>query len=439
LTVKQKHGDLRELALHIAHFTVSLQAVYADLRVAERCRTAENDDGAEEMMEIAIRYGESEIAVRVSPDRLVEVRRQTEPHAVADQAGLVASALETPADFPPLRQALTPDDHVAIVADAHLPDLEELLVPIVEHICAAGVIPGRITVVVSSVPEGFPAQLAGVAVEQHDPNNRNRLAYVATTAGGRRVYLNRTVVEADQVVVLTEVRHDPRGGLTDGPAALFPELSDAATRAELRQERSARTADEAKEVCWLLGMQFCLSVIAGAYGGIHCVISGPMESMVLARKTIKSHWVAEMDRPADLVIASLNGPALAQTMSDFTAALTHASGVADSGGIVVLLADAAPHIGPGLQGASESDSPAAARKRLNADVHDDYREAVQWLRACHRHRVMVLSRWDDELAEDLFATPIHSVAEIQRLIDRAERLTILPDANRLFVQVLSRE
>jgi Lactate racemase N-terminal domain len=413
-----------------------LQAVYADRRVAMWVTTPDNDDGNEESMEIAIRYGESEVVVRADADRLVPVRRQAEPHAVADPANLVSSALESPVDFPPLRQALTPDDHVAIVVDAGLPDLESLLVPIVEHICAAGVIPGRITVVVASLPDEYPNQLAGVTVERHDPEDRNRLAYVATTAGDRRVYLNRTVVEADQVVVLTEVRHDPRGGLTGGPAALFPELSDAATRAELRDERSAKTADEAKEVCWLLGMQFCLSVIAGAYGGIHAIISGPLESLTLARKAIKNNWVGEADRTADLVIASLNGAA---TMVDFAAALTHASGIAEPGGIIVLLTDASPNVGSGLSGVCQSDSPAAARKQLDAEIHEDYREAVQWLRAVHRHRVMVQSRWEDDLVEDLFATPIQNASQIQRLIDAADHFSILPDANRLFARVPSSE
>jgi len=35
----------------------------------------------------------------------------------------------------------------------------------------------------------------------------------------------------------------------------------------------------------------------------------------------------------------------------------------------------------------------------------------------------------------LFATPIHTPAEVQRLIDAAETVLFLPDAHKMFVEV----
>ncbi len=387
-------------------------------------------------MEFLIRYGQSEVTLHTDAGRLVELQRRATPTAAADPPRLVRDALEAPIGFPALRQALTPDDHVAIVADTTLLNLEELIVPIVEHICAAGVDPGRVTVVVAADSGEMPERIAGVTLERHDPTEIKRLAYVATTAGGRRIYLNRTVVEAEQTVVLAEVRHDPRGGLTGGMAALFPALSDTATIAELRDKRSAETADEAKEVCWLFGLPFFVNVIAGAEGGVHQIVTGPIDSLALARKAIKSLWVAEVENTADLVIACL---ATASTVAEFAAALTHAASVASPGGVIVLLTDALPDLGSGLAGAREFDSPSAARKQLDAELHEDYREAVQWLRMVHRHRVMVLSRWDEELVEDLFATPLQHAGQVQKLLDAAESCIVIPDANRLYAHVATTE
>ena len=45
-------------------------------------------------------------------------------------------------------------------------------------------------------------------VEVHDPSDRKRLAYLATTKQGHRIYLNRTAVDADQLVVLTRRDYD---------------------------------------------------------------------------------------------------------------------------------------------------------------------------------------------------------------------------------------
>lgn len=383
-------------------------------------------------MEFLIDYGQSQVKLRAEPSQFVGLKRAARPAAEANPSRLVACALESPEGFPPLRLALTPDDHVAIVADPGLAELELLLVPIVEHVCLAGVNPSRIKVVMPSSHDAAD-RLAGVMVERHDPTDRNRLAYVATTAAGRRVYLNRTVVEADQVIVLAEVRHDPRGGLTGGSTAIFPALSDAATQSELRHERNAKTADEAKEVSWLFGSPFFLSVIAGEGDGIHAIIGGPGESIAQARKAVKRFWIADAERSADLVLASITGRDGRQSMAELAAALTHAAAVTQPDGVIVLLTDAAPRLGTGLSGIGQMESAAAARKSLDPKQHEDFREATQWLRVVNRHRVLVLSQWEDEMVEDLFATPIRSGAEVQRLIDRAKEILVIADANRLYV------
>src|SRR6185436_12624324 len=108
-----------------------------------------------------------------------------------------------PVGFEPLRRALTPDDHVAVVVDDKLPHLAELLSGLLEHLVSAGVKPEAVTLVLvpGAKRQGFiddlPDEYADVRVETHDPADAKRHAYLATTKGGRRVYLNRTFLEAD--------------------------------------------------------------------------------------------------------------------------------------------------------------------------------------------------------------------------------------------------
>ena len=71
-----------------------------------------------------------------------------------------------------------------------------------------------------------------MTAETHDPTDRKKLAYLATTKAGRRVYLNRTLVEADFVVVLTGRGYDPLTGYAGAEAAIFPALADEETLAE---------------------------------------------------------------------------------------------------------------------------------------------------------------------------------------------------------------
>ena len=52
------------------------------------------------------------------------------PAPLADPTAAVRAALDAPLHYPPLRRALTPDDHVAVLVDEDLPHLARLLVPL---------------------------------------------------------------------------------------------------------------------------------------------------------------------------------------------------------------------------------------------------------------------------------------------------------------------
>src|SRR5438132_7837423 len=99
-------------------------------------------------MQVLLRYGNVEFDAHVEADRHIEAKRPHIPQRHSVPSELVRTAVDAPNGFPPLRQALTPDDHVAIVVDSNLPDLEALLTPLAESVCSAGVAPGRITIVI---------------------------------------------------------------------------------------------------------------------------------------------------------------------------------------------------------------------------------------------------------------------------------------------------
>src|SRR6478609_6918088 len=96
-------------------------------------------------MQVSIDYGRDRLTVEVAAERLVALDRPVPPPAVADPAVTVRAALETPLRYPPLRKALTPDDHVTVVIDERLPRLAELVTAVVDHIASAGVAPEAVT------------------------------------------------------------------------------------------------------------------------------------------------------------------------------------------------------------------------------------------------------------------------------------------------------
>src|SRR6516225_5238947 len=94
-------------------------------------------------MRIAMDCGLDRLEFEVAEDKLIPGPQP--PPALPDPAAAVRAALESPFGFPPLRRALTPDDHVTIVVDEELPHLAGLLTPILDHVTAAGVTPEAIT------------------------------------------------------------------------------------------------------------------------------------------------------------------------------------------------------------------------------------------------------------------------------------------------------
>src|SRR5262249_6120090 len=158
----------------------------------------------------------------------------------------------------------------AIVLDEHLPRLAQLLTPLLEHVVSARVSPELITLLCPSPAsrqewlDELPDAFQETRLEVHDPRNRKKLSYLATTRHGRRLYLTRTAVDADQLIVLGGRRYDPQLGYSGAAGAFYPALSDEATQQELASELSLAAPggepwpvqQEAIEVAWLLGAPF---------------------------------------------------------------------------------------------------------------------------------------------------------------------------------------
>lgn len=381
-------------------------------------------------------------ALSVPPDRAVALHRAPVVAPTASAAELVRDALEKPFGFEPLRRALTPDDRVTIVADTRLPHFADMLVEVLKHLESAGVGPAHVTVVTApGMPQTWiddlPDEFADVTAETHDPADAKRHAYLATTKGGRRLYLNRSLVEADFAILLTGRRYDPHSGYAGGEAAVFPALSNEETRTELAGEFTTDALNaiggEAAEVAWLLGTPFLIQVIEGEGDTVQEVVGGLYDSAAEGVRRQDARWSGTVDAEAETVIAAVSGTSPEVTFLDLAKAAATAARVVQKGGRIALLTTVSPDLGPGAQLLRSLDGPTGAKKLLEKEKPDDWAAAALWVYAAKRASIFLASGYPDDVAEELFATPIRTPSEAQRLIDTGGRVLLIPDAHKMTV------
>lgn len=347
----------------------------------------------------------------------VVARGVTSSDSTAAPRELLRTALASPIGLnAPLRRALVPDDHAVVVVDESLPHVGELVSELLSHLMGGEVQPSAITLLVAP-PSGqqpwvdeLPDEFGDVHVEVHDPADVKKVAYLHTTQAGRRVYLNRTLVEAEFVVVLSGRRFDAKSGYAGAESALFPMLSNLETRTEFADKPADPdgTRQEATTVAWHLGAPMFVQVIEGPGDTIAEVVAGLPESAKTGIQRQDAHWRGTVDSTVDLVILTANGgervnsAALRQAVSLGLSCLS-------GDGRLVLITDAPSDSATGLEST--------------------------WAESDLTPHIYIAAGWDEDVIETLSATALGSAGELQRLIDAADRVIVIPDADRTLITV----
>jgi hypothetical protein len=312
------------------------------------------------------------------------------PAALPDLYTATLVALETPFGFPPLRQAITPDDHITIVVGDDLHGIDPLLQALRETLQAAGVAADAITVLRSN---------------SYNPEERSELAYLATTKDGERVYLARPIVEADQVVLVSARRY----GNIGAEAALYPGFSDRPIR------HPAVDAETSREVAWLLGLPFHVQAIDAAAGGYAEVLAGAEDAAREGERHRDAAWRVRVPRRPDTVIVTT-------TPEGVVAAVDNAARVVQPNGRIAVLLQGIPVFPDTFDAIRHASDP--------AEVASDDPAVRAWIAAVTHARVSLFSDMDPPAVEELFATAIPGPDQVQRLVARSGDCLILEDGHR---------
>ena len=330
------------------------------------------------------------------------------------------------------------------MVDETLSYLGAAVTAILEHVTAAGVSPQNVTLLCAPTPESqqtwlddLPEAFQDVRLEIHHPDDRTTHAYLATTRAGKRLYMNRTLVDADQIIVLSSRRYDLLFGIGGAAGAIYPTFSDTGTHDAMKEriDLAAPTATpwptrgEAMETAWLLGAPFFVQVVEGSGDDWAYVIAGADEASTEAERLLDARWRRTVAQPADVVIASIGGNPARHTFADLaSAAASAARGTAGRSHRAVDPGESQP----GHQHrVSDGDGRSAGGVELAAQgtVAGNDGGASSGPTLPHE-RLYLLSAWPGERVEELFATSLENARQAQRPIDAGGLCLVLDDAHK---------
>ncbi len=397
-------------------------------------------------MKIAVQYGDKhlDLGLDSDDDRLLGVWSgpiHASSEVETDFATRFAEAIAAPRQFPPLAMAVVPGDRVAVAMDLKLEAAEVAVHELARVFAEAGV--EEFTVVSSSpAPDRLPD---GVTWERHDPDDKTKIAYLATTQEGQRVYLNRAITDADLVIPIGTLGFDRATGYRGPWSAVYPTLSDRETQTRFRtlaanaKNAPETTTDEppaglaeSSEVGWLIGCQLQVGVLPTGSGSSGEVIAG-LESLVREQgvAAVDKVWTFEVPERADVVIAGVGNSGRFASIDDLGEALAAAANLVRRGGKIVVLARVDGPIGKAVRRLAGVENPKAALNRLRGqEAESDYVAARQIATTLAWADVYLYSDLDADAVEDLAIIPLGRPEEARKLANSAASLVVLNQAER---------
>ncbi len=399
-------------------------------------------------MRVTVNFQDERLDLEVPDDRLIASWQGPAGLSTADFREHLREALENPRDYPPLRRAVVPGDRVVIALDDETPEIKVVLEVACRILLEAGVESEGITVL---VPQSASERLAGdvppgVTLIGHDPDDRDSLAYLASTAEERRVYLNRLITDADFVLPIGRLGFDRVLGYRGPWSTLYPGFSDTEAIRRYRAkvldelpsvEQSAKVLSEPAEVTWLLGSQFQVGVVAGTSGAAQ-VLAG-LESSIRrdGPGVVDGLWSFRPDERAELVAAGIGRAGVPTDLLGLAYGLAAASRLVRRGGKIVALSRAEGEIGPALRRLIDTDDPRIGPSALRGREADpDYSVALLLARTLAWADVYLFSSLDREVSEGLSLVPLDRPEEARRLVASSPSSLVVSFADQTKTEVI---
>lgn len=397
---------------------------------------------------ITFRSGGLTASVRSDHVRLL-ISSSASSQSVMDQC---RQALLSPLGLPEPARCVVPGDTVAIVLDPETPNAIDLLGAVCEQLQAVPDVGVTLSLLLPPDPantgwsrlvEQIPVHLQQqLTVHMHDPAETAQLSYLASSAAGDRVYLNRRICDADLLVTIGIVCFDSLVGYRGTTSGIFPGFSDADAIQQARTQGHPELTPEQPrpyrqlidEVGWLLGTQFSLQIVPGPDDSPLAILAGlPEEVMTAGKELVDSTWRIKPRTQADAVVLSVPCNATSG-WKQFGSAIEFATKLVRQDGRIIVVADLSVPEGPGASLLRRCQDPEELLKPLRREPCEDAVEITQLINTLRHARVYLYSNIPTEIVEELGIIAIEDEAELNRLTTAAQSCVALPNANYAWIE-----
>ena len=324
------------------------------------------------MKTYTIPFGKGTQSVELAEEHVLYDLHGNKAAVEKDLPSAVLRALRQLVGSAPLREVIAPQDKVTIiVSDITRPvGTAEMLPVIVGELNDIGVEDSQITVVVAQGTHRAHTAEENVAVcgadmvkrlriLQHDCRNKAELVSLGTTSHGTDVFINKTVAEADKVILTGSVSLHPMAGFGGGRKAVLPGV--AAYETIMQNHALALTVElgggcnpacetsllegnplheDMKEAAAMLKPAFLVNTVFTPDGDLHEVVGGHWyEAWQKGCQDLLAISGVSIGERADVVIASAGG--FPKDMNLYQSCKAHMNAVfaAKAGGIMIFALD----------------------------------------------------------------------------------------------------
>jgi len=403
-------------------------------------------------MQVELEYGSGSVKLSLPEKQVMGVYMPAGGEAMGEVSEALKVALRKPIGTKPLGQIAKPKDKVVIVVDDVTRDVPsaELLLPVVDELRKAGVPDKNITVIAAlglhrkmkqDELDAVLGPLKGkIKIVNHDCEKN--LQSIGKTSLGTEVYLNKIFLEADVKILTGDVEYHQFCGYGGGAKSVFPGLGDGASitlshsRMELEGTGAGRLKgnpirEEIDEIGRKVGVDFIVNVVINSDKKVSAIFAGDVyKAFVAGAKACDKIYSVEVPKAADVVIASAGGFPRDIVLYQAQKAVEAARRIVKKGGKIILFAECREGHGSELayQWACEATKPEDIVVRLRKKFVMGGHKAYQLARVSQWADIYICSSMDPAMVRKFFLHPLGSVDEVYSLIDKGDKIAVLPQA-----------